>query len=56
MSPGSRCDELIRLIDEVLAEVDASAADAVAGDAGPAAEGIEEPPGHWGVYYLRPSA
>lgn len=63
MSPGSRCDEVIRLIDEALADDAApqrlAPASVPADVADPAADvdpGVEELPGRWGVYYLRPSA
>lgn len=59
MSPGDRCDEVIRLIDEVLEESETESepartpTEAVADDL---EDGVEELEGHWGVYYLRPSA
>lgn len=58
MSPGDRCDEVIRLIDEVLAEQAVAPAreQPARSDTEPRDGGIEELPGHWGVYYLRPSA
>lgn len=54
MSPGDRCDQVIRLIDEALDDhARGTGSDTEPGrDAGPA---VEEVPGHWGVYYLRPT-
>lgn len=50
MSPGERCDEIMRLIDGVLDEAAPERAEA-ADDGDP----VEEQPGTWGVYYLRPA-
>lgn len=71
MSPTDRCDEVIRLIDGVLAGAVAdetatpdtptdAAEDAEAGrdDVAPPTDDdseVEVVPGHWGVYYFRPS-
>lgn len=53
MSPTDRCDEVIRLIDGVLDEDEAGAAEpSAANDDPPEVETVR---GHWGVYYLRPS-
>lgn len=59
MSPGDRCDNILRLIDEALADLDGPAelpTEQPGGDRSLREEGVEELPGHWGVYYLRPSA
>ena len=53
MSPGNRCDEVIRLIDQALAD-DEPAREEPLEQAAPEPHGVEELPGHWGVYYLRP--
>lgn len=59
MTGASRCDEVIRLIDEVLGDA-GCAPDTGPEDVTPEAQDdladVEELPGHWGVYYLRPSA
>ncbi|HLG00689.1 MAG TPA: hypothetical protein VI916_09465 [Acidimicrobiia bacterium] len=59
MSPGSRCDDVIRLIDEALGDPAPDAAPTAAEAPDPTddeAPDVEEIPGHWGVYYLRPTA
>ncbi|HVM40651.1 MAG TPA: hypothetical protein VM618_07745 [Acidimicrobiia bacterium] len=48
MSPGDRCDEIIRLIDEGL--------DDGAAETAPDPDTIEARSGTWGVYYFRPPA
>jgi len=55
MSPGDRCDTVIRLIDEVLGDdaPEPVPADLVPEDAG---DGADVEPVTWGVYYLKPSA
>ena len=59
MTGASRCDEVIRLIDEALSDA-GSTPDTAREDVTPEAESdladVQELPGHWGVYYLRPSA
>lgn len=53
MSPSDRCDEVIRLIDAVLAD-DPSPTEDVTGEEADD-DRVEPLPGHWGVYYLKPS-
>lgn len=55
MSPSDRCDEVIRLIDAVLAD-DLSPAEEVRVSGDEELDDRVEPlPGHWGVHYLKPS-
>lgn len=57
MSPGDRCDAVIRLIDQALSSDVPISDPPTPTDVREAAdEAIEAPPGHWGVYYLKPSA
>lgn len=63
MSPGDRCEHVMRLIDEALDDrsLDVRANGRPEEEGGPVSTVVTDPsadvqevPGHWGVYYLRP--
>lgn len=55
MSPGDRCDEILRIIDATLSDdgADEEGADEVV--VAPDDHPVESPSGTWGVFYLRPA-